>query len=146
MSNSSRQTEQTDEREDGQLVDTGLSVVEPTAVVEDTKSEAVKAQGKDQDVSATGESAQAAVAADREDTSDLVKGQGQPSSSEPVNVEDKPTADSEESRKEIEDEAIQHMAQRAANMKLDAETSANPDTTTTTIEGPELPATPPRLG
>jgi hypothetical protein len=143
MSNSSRQTEQTDEREDGQLVDTGLSVVEPTAVVEDTKSEAVKAQGKDQDVSATGESAQAAVAADREDTSDLVKGQGQPNSSEPVNVEDKPTADSEESRKEIEDEAIQHMAQRAANMKLDAETSANPDTTTTTIEGPELPATPP---
>jgi hypothetical protein len=143
MSNPGRQTEQTDEREDGKLVDTGLSAVEPTAVVEDTQSEAAEAQGKDQDVSATGESAQAAVAADREDASELAKGGHQPDSSEPKNIEYDSTEDTEESRKEIEDEAIQHMAQQAANMNLDAETSADSDTTTTKGKGPDLPASPP---
>jgi hypothetical protein len=143
MSNPGRQTEQTDEREDGQLVDTGLSVVEPTAVGEDTKGEKADAQGKDQDVSATGETAQAAVAADREDASDLDKKGHQPSSFEPTNVEVESTADAQESREEIEDEAIQHMAQRAANMNLDAETSADSDTTTTKGKGSDLPASPP---
>jgi hypothetical protein len=143
MSNPGRQTEQTDEREDGKLVDIGLSVVEPIAAVEDTQSEAAEAQGKDQDVSATGESAQAAVAADREDASELAKGAHQPGSSEPKNIENNSTEDTEESRKDIEDEAIQHMAQQAANMNLDAETSADSDTTTTKDKGPDLPASPP---
>jgi len=138
MSNPSRQTEQTDERENDQLVDTGLPAVEPTAVVEDTQSEADEAWGKDQDVPAIGESAQAAGAADRADISDEVKGGD---SSDPTRAET--IADTEESRKEIEDEAMQHMAQRAANMNLDAETSADSDVTTTNGKGHDLPASPP---
>jgi hypothetical protein len=142
MSTPSRQTEQTDEREDEKLVDTGLSVVEPTAVEEGAQVETAKAQGKDHDVSATGESAQAAIAADREDASTSVKEGNQSISSVPTSVEDESAVDTEESRKVIEDEAIQHMAQRAANMNLNAETSADSDTTTTTSKGPELPASP----
>jgi hypothetical protein len=143
MSNPGRQTEQTNEREDGQLVNTGLSAVEPTVAVEDTKGDTAEAQGRDQDVSATGESAQAAVAADGEDASGLDKREQQPGSSEPKNIPDDSTEDTEESRKDIEDEAIQHMAQRAAHMNLDAETSAHSDTTTTKGKGPDLPASPP---
>lgn len=142
MSNPSRQAEQTDEREDGQLVDTGLPVVEPTAVVEDTQSKTVEAHGKDQDASATGERAQAAVSAGKEDTLDLSTAGSQPSSSEPTSVEAEPTTDTEESRKEIEDEAIQHMAQRAANMDLDAETSPDSETITANSKGSDLPASP----
>jgi hypothetical protein len=142
MSNPGRQTEQTHEREDGQLIDTGLSVVEPTAVVDDTQSETAGAQGKNQDVSATGESAQAAVAADREDTSDLDKEGHQPGRSAPTTAADESISDTEESRKEIEDAAIQHMAQRAANMNLDVETSADSDATTTKGKDPDLPASP----
>jgi len=138
MSHPSRQTEQTDERENDQLVDTELSVVEPTAVVEGTQSEAVEAQGENQDVSAIGESAQAAGAAARTDTSDLVE---EGHSSGPTKAESTP--DTDESRKEIEDEAIRQMAQRAANMNLEAETTADSDTATTNNKGDELPASPP---
>ena len=44
MSKPSRQTAHTDERDDGQLVDTGLSVVEPTAVGADAAGGKADAQ------------------------------------------------------------------------------------------------------
>lgn len=143
MSSPARQPEQTDEREDGQLVDTTLPEKEAQGV-KDLPEKATEAEEDSQDANTPAEAAQAATLIPSDSETPATDSKQNPLGiSLPTEPDIAKEEDNAESRREIEDEATLHLAQRAAAMNLDHESSAAADTSTLNEKQEDLPASPP---
>lgn len=126
------QQEKTNEREDGQLGEK-IFDQEEAQDVKDSPKKSSKMEKQEQNATATGDASQADVTAPAEssastkDTKDNALGISVPTTSG-----NPPDTDSSDLRKEVEDEATTHLAQRAADMSLDKEKSDAAKATTTT--------------
>lgn len=140
MSSPNQRAEQTHEREDGQLVDSGVPEKEEASTTKPSLEPVDIAKEQNEDASATEEIPTAAVEPAKEGTSAAMHNEAEnPSSSVAVEEEDTLDAKTPEPRKEIEDEAVQHLAQRAADMDLDTNTGAASESE----KLDDLPASPP---
>lgn len=143
MSSPSRQTEKTDEREDGQLAEKGVPARE-TQDVKDAPRESTGTEANTQDATAKGDAAQAAVSAPIETEAPTEDSEDNPLGiSLPNNSAELPDVATLEPRREIEDEATVHLAQQAADMSLDEGPSESTEATTKTEKEDDLPASPP---
>jgi hypothetical protein len=143
MSSPNRQAEKTDEQEDGQLAKEGTLVAETQNVMDSPRqSSEVEIQG--QRGTATGHVSQAAIGAHTEseppteDSEQNSLGIHLPQDSEASS-----DLDTQASRKEIEDEATLHLAQRAAAMSMDEGPSKATEAAAINEKQSELPSSPP---
>lgn len=142
MSTPSQRAEQTLEREDDQLVDTGVSVKE-TPAAKGEAEETSTAKEQSQDAATQGANSKAAIDPTAESTPAMDKQAEESGSSAPADADVGLGIETPGSRKEIEDEAIQHLAQRAATMNLDTDTGATAETAGVNEKEDDLPASPP---
>ncbi|KAM0702727.1 hypothetical protein Q7P35_010159 [Cladosporium inversicolor] len=143
MSSPDQKTEKPEEREDGQLVERSTSEAERQNV-EDLPKLSTGAEDQEQHATATGETSQAAVAAPTESDPPTKDSEENPLGiSLPKGSAASSDTDTQESRKQIEDEATLHLAQRAAALSMDEGHSEATEATTENEEQDELPASPP---
>ena len=142
MSSPNRQTEKTDEREDGKLAERSTSATEKQDV-KDTPEESTETKGYSQDATTTGGASQAATTAPTEMDPPISDSKHSPLG---ISLLDDTVAstdvDAQNSRKEIEDEATLHLAQRAAAMSLDEGLDKASEAPTNNRLPDNLPASP----
>jgi hypothetical protein len=130
MSSSDQQTEKIDEREDGQLAEMSVAAREPQDV-KDAPEKSAALEKPDQNSTATGDAAQADVKAPTESNTSATDTKENPLGITLTrDLETPENMDNPEPRREIEDEATIHLAQRAADMSLDTQTNEAAETTT----------------
>jgi hypothetical protein len=127
MSSSDQQTEKIDEREDGQLAGKSVAAREP----QDVKDTPEKSAELEENSTATGDAAPADVKAPIESNTSATDTKENPLGITLARDLKAPEdMDTPESRRQIEDEATIHLAQRAADMSLDTQTDEAAETTT----------------
>jgi hypothetical protein len=130
MSSSDQQTEKIDEREDGQLAEKSVAA-EGAQDVKDAPGKSEELEEPDQNSTATGDASQTDVKAPTEsNTSTTGSKENSLGITLPTDLETPENMDTPESRRETEDQATTHLAQRAADMSLDTQTNAAAETTT----------------
>lgn len=144
MSSPDRQAEKPEEREDGQLVEQST----PVAEKQDVKDLTTLSTGQEDQVqhaaTPTGDASQAAVAVPTESDPSTQDSEDNPLGiSLPKDSAASSDTDTQESRKQIEEEATLHLAQRAAAMSMDEKPSEAAEATTDNEKQDDLPASPP---
>lgn len=145
MSSPDRQAEKPEEREDGQLVDKSV----PAAERKDAKDLPKLSTGAEDQVqhavTTTGDASQAAAVTDTAESDPPTKNSEENplGISLPKDSAASPDTDTEESRKQIEEEATLHLAQRAAAMSMDEKPSEAAEATAENEKQEDLPASPP---
>jgi len=144
MSSPDRQAEKPEEREDGQLVEKSVPVAEGHDVKDLPKLSTGAETQVQHAATTTGFASQAAVAVPTEIDPPTKDSEENPLG---ISLPNDPAAsldtDTEASRKQIEEEATLHLAQRAAAMSMDERPSEAAEATTENEKQDDLPASPP---
>ena len=144
MSSPDRQAEKPEEREDGQLVDKSVPAAEKKDVKDLPKPSTGAEDQVQHAVTTTGDASQAAVTDTAESDPPRKDSEENPLGiSLPKDSAASPDTDTEESRKQIEEEATLHLAQRAAAMSMDENPSEAAEATTENEKQEDVPASPP---